>query len=507
MLGKYARELNAKLEAINRSQAVAEFNMDGTVITGNENFLAVFGYTLAEIQGHHHSMFVESKERDSTAYRAFWASLNKGEYQAGEYRRLGKNGKEVWIQASYNPIHGRCGKPFKVVKLATDITSRKEQTADYEGQINAIGKSQAVTQFNMDGTVITANDNFLNAFGYSLAEISGRHHSMFVDPKDRESVAYREFWGALNHGQYQVAEYRRLGKGGREVWIQATYNPILDLSGKPFKVVKFATDVTRQVQGRTKREAIQRQIDADIGQLDSAILTVAEQAINAASASDQASINMQIVASGTGKLVASIAEISRQVSDVSSISTQAVEQGNHTNQIVNGLTGAATRIGEVVNLINNIAGQTNLLALNATIEAARAGEAGKGFAVVASEVKALASQTANATEDIASQIASVQGSTSDAAKAIEQITATIGRLNDISSVIAVAMEQQSEVTREISSNMQTAATGVDKISKGVNEIAAATKMASDSSRKVRDASQAHSVENLQATSFVPFRGT
>ena len=490
MLGKYARELDAKLEAINKSQAVAEFNIDGTIITANENFLSAFGYTLAEIQGRHHNMFLEPKERDSAAHRAFWATLNKGEYQAGEYKRLGKDGKEVWIQASYNPVLGRYGKPFKILKFATDITRRKEQTADYAGQIDAIGKSQAVIQFNMDGTVITANENFLGAFGYSLSEIKGCHHSMFVEPKDRESVAYRQFWEALNRGEYQVAEYKRLGKGDREVWIQATYNPILDLGGRPFKVVKFATDVTRQVLDRTKRESAQRQIDADIGELDSAIFTATEQAASAVSASQKASVNMQIAAAGAEQLVASIAEISRQVSDVSSISTQAVEQGNHTNRIVNGLTGAASRIGEVVNLINNIAGQTNLLALNATIEAARAGEAGKGFAVVASEVKALASQTAKATEDIAGQIAGVQGSTSDAARAIEEITATIGRLNDISSVIAAAMEKQSAVTREIFTNMQTAATGVDCISSGVNEIAAATKTASDSSRKVKEASQA-----------------
>jgi methyl-accepting chemotaxis protein len=235
-----------QVAAIRKSQAVIEFKMDGTILDANDNFLKALGYRLEEIEGQHHSMFVEPTYRQSSEYREFWAALNRGEYQAAEYKRIGKGGKEVWIQASYNPILDPNGKPFKVVKYATDVTAQKLQNADYVGQIAAIGKSQAVIEFKMDGTVQTANDNFLKALGYTLDEIKGRHHSMFVDEAYRQSYEYKEFWAALNRGEYQAAEYKRIGKGGKEVCIQASYNPIMDLNGKPFKVVKYATDITPQ---------------------------------------------------------------------------------------------------------------------------------------------------------------------------------------------------------------------------------------------------------------------
>jgi methyl-accepting chemotaxis protein len=237
-------EYAGQIAAIGKSQAMIEFQMDGTILAANDNFLNAMGYALDEIKGRHHGMFVEEAYRQGSEYREFWARLNRGEYQAGEYRRVGKGGREVWIQASYNPILDGEGKPRKVIKYATDVTQQKLTNADYASQIAAIGKSQAVIEFHMDGTIVSANDNFLKVMGYTLDEVRGRHHGIFVEEAYRASSEYREFWARLNRGEYQAAEYKRLGKGGREVWIQASYNPILDLSGKPCKVVKYATDRT-----------------------------------------------------------------------------------------------------------------------------------------------------------------------------------------------------------------------------------------------------------------------
>jgi methyl-accepting chemotaxis protein len=253
---KYATDITARklqqadsagqVAAIGKAQAVIEFALDGTVLTANDHFLNALGYTLGEVKGQHHSLFVEPAGVADPAYRAFWAKLGRGEYDAGEYKRIGKGGCEVWIRATYNPIFDMDGKPFKVVKYATDVTAEKLRNADFEGQIAAIGKSQAVIEFALDGTVLGANDQFLAALGYTLAEIKGRHHSLFVAPAEAASPEYREFWSRLGRGEFDAGEYRRIAKGGREVWIQASYNPILGLDGKPAKVVKYATDITAQ---------------------------------------------------------------------------------------------------------------------------------------------------------------------------------------------------------------------------------------------------------------------
>jgi methyl-accepting chemotaxis protein len=418
-------ESMAKVAAIGRAQAVIEFEMDGTIITANDNFLKALGYTLPEIKGQKHSLFVEPAMRDSAAYREFWAGLNRGEFQAAEYKRIGKGGREVWILATYNPILDSQGKPFKVTKFATDVTEQKLKNADLAGQIAAIGKSQAVIEFDMSGHVLTANDNFLHALGYSLAEIRGKHHSLFVQPSERDSAAYREFWASLNRGEYQAAEYKRIGKGGREVWIQASYNPILDLNGKPFKVVKYATVTTDQVIARMKSERVRGM--------------------------------MESVAAGAEELNASVREISEAMMKSKNTALSAVGKVELADEQAQRLNSAAQAMSGIVELIGNITGQINLLALNATIESARAGEAGRGFAVVASEVKNLANQAKQATDKIGAEIGSLNGISGDVVAALEAIKHEIQNVSEYVTATAAAVEEQSTVTNEMSSSMQRAA--------------------------------------------------
>ncbi len=435
---------DAVLAAISKSQAVIEFKPDGTIITANENFCKTLGYSLDEIKGRHHSLFIEPAFRESDDYKAFWNNLNRGIFQAAEYKRIGKGGKQVWIEASYNPILTRSGKVVKIVKFATDITGKKLQSAVMQGKLDAIDKSQAVIEFNLDGTIITANENFLNCLGYRQDEIVGKHHSMFVEAAFRTSNDYKKFWDDLNRGVFQSARYKRIGKGGKEIYIQASYNPILDMNGKPFQVVKFATDVTAEVQEQQRRQGVQKEIDVELKSIMSQIADASAQASSAASASIQASSNVQAVAAGAEEMTASVDEISRQVQQASEIANSAVNQADDTNVVISSLSEAVQRIGQVVELINNVASQTNLLALNATIEAARAGEAGKGFAVVASEVKNLAGQTTKATDEIRGQINEVQAATQRAVTAIGEITATISSISQISTAIASAVEEQAQ---------------------------------------------------------------
>jgi methyl-accepting chemotaxis protein len=414
-----------KIAAIDVAQAVIEFEMDGTIVTANDNFLKAMGYSLAEIKGKHHSMFVEPSERDSAAYRDFWEKLNRGEYQSAEYKRVGKGGKEVWISASYNPILDERGKPFKVVKFASDVTEQKLRRTDTEGQIAAISKSQAVIEFNMDGTIRTANPNFLDTLGYTLGEIQGKHHGMFVDPSERNSSAYAEFWASLNRGQYQSAEYKRIAKGGREIWIQASYNPILDLNGKPFKVVKYATDTTALALGRMKAERARSLIES--------------------------------AAAGSEEMSASIREISETMVKSRQTVLSAVGEVDAADAQAQRLNAATQAMSGIVELIGNITGQINLLALNATIESARAGEAGRGFAVVASEVKNLANQAKQATDKITSEIDSLNGVSGDVVKALTAIKRAIEHVNEYANSTAAAVEEQSTVTGDMSSTMQRAA--------------------------------------------------
>jgi methyl-accepting chemotaxis protein len=419
-------ELEAVINAIGKSQATIEFNMDGTIVTANANFLGAIGYALEEIRGKHHSMFVESEYARSPEYKEFWATMNRGEYQAAEYKRIAKGGREIWIQASYNPILDQNGKPYKVIKFATDVTAQKLQSANFAGQIEAISKAQAVIEFDLDGNILTANENFLGAMGYALSEIKGKHHSLFVEPAYGSSPEYRQFWADLRDGKYQAAEYKRLAKGGREVWIQASYNPILDLNGKPYKVVKFASDVTKQVLARMKSEhinSVMQSVAAGAEELNASVKEIAEAMVKSKNTAETAYGNVEIADTSTKKL-----------------------------------TGVAESMGNIVNMIETIAGQINLLALNATIEAARAGEAGKGFSVVAHEVKNLATQAKNATDQITKEITGMRGIFGDVVGGLGNIKHSIEQVREYVTSTAAAVEEQSAVANEMSSSMQRAAT-------------------------------------------------
>ena len=238
------RIMQSKLAAIDRSQGVIEFDLSGKILSANQNFLQAMGYTAAEVIGQHHRMFVSPGYAASAEYARLWQRLNAGEVIAEKFMRLGKGGREVWIQAAYNPIFGEDGQPFMVIKYATDVTAAELQAADHAGQIAAIGTTRAVITFDPAGIILSANANFLASVGYAEAEVIGRHHRIFMDPAEAETPEYQAFWHRLGRGESFGGEFRRIAKSGAEIWLQANYNPILDPAGRPWKIVKYATDIT-----------------------------------------------------------------------------------------------------------------------------------------------------------------------------------------------------------------------------------------------------------------------
>ncbi|WP_420405397.1 methyl-accepting chemotaxis protein [Nisaea sp.] len=444
----------AKLAALDRSQAIIEFHPDGTIITANENFLKTMGYSLKEIVRKHHSMFADPDHRESAEYRKFWEDLRNGQFKAAQYKRIGSGGREIWLEASYNPVSNGSGKPYKIVKFATDVTERTKKNAELIGKIDAINRSQAVIEFELDGTIITANENFLKTMGFSLEEVAGKHHSMFAEPGLKESPEYRAFWDDLRKGHFKAGQFRRIGKGGKEIWIEASYNPILDADGRPFKVVKFATDLTyRKEQNARLADEFEQGVKRTV---DSVSVSATEMEATATQLRDTADGTKQqttTASTAAEELSASSNEIARQIAESTRAVGTAVEAADESERRVNELLTAAQKVGEITMIIADIAEQTNLLALNATIEAARAGEAGKGFAVVASEVKSLANQTAKATEEIGQQIKEIQDSTRITADSISDIARTITQVNEIGTSISSAVEEQAAATQEVSVNL------------------------------------------------------
>lgn len=476
-------EADGQIQALNQSQAVIHFNLDGTIITANENFLGAMGYSLDEIKGNHHKMFVEPEHAKSAEYKEFWKRLAQGEFQSGEYKRLGKGGKEIWIQATYNPIFDPSGNPIKVVKFATDITARKLKAAEHEGQIAAINKAQAVIHFDLDGNITDANDNFLGAMGYNLSEIQGKHHSMFVKGDYASSKEYSAFWDRLRSGEFQAGEFERVGKGGKQIWIHATYNPIFDPSGKPFKVVKFATDQTEQVRLREERESVGRDVDASLREIQATVSDVSERAASAAASSQQSAATVQTVAAATEQFAASVSEVAQSMSSSQAAVSGAMEEVNNAEHSTKAMAESAASMNSIVEIIQKIASQINLLSLNATIESARAGEAGKGFAVVASEVKSLAGQVASATTTISEKITSIQDNSDEMVQRLASIQQQVETVHGSVTGVASAVEEQNATTREISSSIQQAAQAVDEIDEALKSIASSAGSASNLSNK------------------------
>ena len=490
------------ISSLGRSQALIEFEPDGTIITANENFLAVMGYALPEVVGRHHSMFLEPGYAASAEYKEFWDRLTSGKFQSEMFKRIGKGGSEIWIEASYNPLIGKDGKVYRLVKVASDVTDRQNESADARGQIEAISRSQAVIEFGLDGSILNANDNFCRALGYQIDEIRGQHHRMFVRPEDAASPDYEQFWRSLGRGEFQTAEYLRIGKGGREVWIQASYNPIYDGNGRPYKVVKYATDITArkaavnelsralgllakgnlacQIDGSFpgELEVVRVAFNQTVGRFGTIVreLRQTSSALRAATGEILAGANdladrttrqaaaVEETSAAVGQLSQSVADNSRRadtardtarsVSDAAKVAGEVMGQANEAMEAV---TTQASKISDIIGLIDDIAFQTNLLALNASVEAARAGDAGKGFAVVAVEVRRLAQSAASASGDIKGLIeqssAAVSQGTRLVSSATEQLVSMVGRVEENAQLmedIARANGEQASAISEVS---------------------------------------------------------
>jgi methyl-accepting chemotaxis protein len=396
------------LKALENSLAVIEFNLDGTIIKANKNFLSSVGYTLEEIVGKHHRIFLTPEEAKSVEYEHFWSKLKRGQTFNGEFIRRDKFGKNVSFQATYTPILDSRGVPIGVMKFAMNTTENKIRVSELQSKNDLVEQTFAVIQFTTEGVITYANKNFLNTVGYTIEEIQGKHHSLFVDPEYRNSQEYREFWNILRAGRFHSGEFRRIGRNGREIYIQASYNPIFGLEGEITSIVKFASDITKSVQNRQRS-----------GQVASA------------------------VSSSVSEMTQTIRHISNNVASTATLAKQAESLSVDARQGVEELDEQSRSIGKVVETIRDLADQTNLLALNATIESARAGEAGRGFAVVASEVKELAKQTSKATQSIENTVRLIQDSIASVVSSTENISNGVANVSQNMTVISAAVEQQS----------------------------------------------------------------
>lgn len=486
---------DAFLSALDRSQAIIEFDLMGNILEANANFCSALGYERAEIVGKHHSIFVLPEDAQTPAYKAFWPNLASGEYDRGQYKRITKTGDEVWIEASYNPVF-RDGTPYKVVKIATDITTAKRKSAEDDGKLSALSRAQAVIEFSPDGRILGANENFLSVMGYAIEEIAGQHHSIFCDPEYARSGEYKEFWRKLAGGQFFTDQFLRFGKGGKRVYIQASYNPILDDKGRVFKVVKFATDVTERMfaveelgaaLNRLSQcniritldypfvdefERLRTDYNQAIGEFQKTLVSVLGQTVDVRASSlemheaavllsdrsQQQQAALEQTSAALNQIVATVDASTSSTEDTRKLvestrrsTTASTLVVDETVKAMGDIEAASDEISKITGVIDDIAFQTNLLALNASVEAARAGDAGKGFAVVAREVRELAQRSAGAAKDIKGLISNSGAKVLYGVRLVGRTGQTIREIDELvqaidKNVAAIAVGAQDQAT-------------------------------------------------------------